>query len=71
MTGGMTLPGVQVGAIIDLLIINENSGTLLLAPGSGVTNSGNLATGNFSMATLTQRNFRIYIASASTVTIYG
>jgi hypothetical protein len=65
------LSGAQSGSIKDLLIINENSGTLLIAPGSGVTFSGNLSTGNFSMSTLTQRVFKIYIASASAVTVYG
>ena len=65
------LSGAQAGSIKDLLIINENSGTLLIAPGSGVTFAGNLSTGNFSMSTLTQRAFKIYIASASAVTVYG
>ena len=65
------MSGAQAGSIRDLLIINENSGTTLIAPGSGVTFSGNLATGNFSMLTLTQRVFKIYYASASAVTVYG
>lgn len=67
--GAMT--GQQSGAIRDLLIINENSGTMLISPGAGVTFLGNLATGNFSMPTATQRVFKIYIASASAVTVYG
>lgn len=61
----------QAGSIRDLLIINENSGTTLIAPGSGVTFSGNLSTGNFSMLTATQRAFKIYIASTAAVTVYG
>lgn len=61
------LSGMQVGSIRDLLIINENSGTTTLAVGSGVTFSGNALT----MATATQRLFKIYIASASAVTVYG
>lgn len=65
------MPGAQPGSIRDLLIINENSGTLLISPGSGVTFSGNLSTGNFSMPTVTQRVFKIYYASASAVTVYG
>ena len=65
------LSGMQAGSIVNLLVINENSGTMLIAPGSGVTFSGNLSTGNFSMATLTQRTLKIYIASASAVTVYG
>lgn len=65
------LSGSQTGSIIDLLLINTNSGTLVISPGSGVTFSGNLSTGNFSMPTATQRSFRIYIASASAVTVYG
>lgn len=61
----------QAGSIRDLLIITENSGTTLISPGAGVTFSGNLATGNFSMAATSQRAFKIYIASASAVTVYG
>lgn len=61
----------QAGSFRDLLIVNENSGTLLISPGAGVTFSGNLSTGNFSMPTITQRIFKIYIASASAVTVYG
>jgi hypothetical protein len=61
----------QAGSIRDLLIINENSGNYTIAPGSGVTFIGNLSTGNFVMSTLTQRLFKIYIASASAVTVYG
>ena len=62
---------MQAGSIVNLLVINENSGTMPIAPGSGVTFSGNLSTGNFSLATLTQRTLKIYIASASAVTVYG
>lgn len=65
------LSGMQSGAVRDLLVINENSGTLLIAPGSGITFTGNLSTSNFSMPTATQRVFKIYIASASAVTVYG
>lgn len=65
------MSGAQSGAMRDLLVINENSGTMLLAPGSGVTFNGNLSTGNFSMSTATQRVFKVYIASASAVTVYG
>lgn len=65
------MSGAQPGAIRDLLIVNENSGTLLISPGSGVAFSGNLSTGNFSIPTLTQRVFKIYYASASAVTVYG
>lgn len=61
------LSGMQVGAVRDLLVINENSGTMTLAAGSGVTFSGNALT----MVTATQRLFKIYIASASAVTVYG
>lgn len=65
------MSGAQPGSVRDLLVINENSGTTLIAPGSGVTFSGNLATGNFSMGTATQRLFKIYYASSSAVTVYG
>lgn len=65
------MSGAQFGAVRPLLVINENNGTTLIAPGSGVTFSGNLSTGNFSMLTATQRLFYIYYASASTVTVYG
>lgn len=65
------MSGSQPGTVRDLLIINTNSGTLLISPGSGVTFAGNLSTGNFSMLTLTQRMFKIYYASASAVTVYG
>lgn len=65
------MSGAQSGSVRDLLYINENSGTTLIAPGSGVTFVGNLSTGNFSISTLTQRVFKIYIASASAVTVYG
>lgn len=61
------LSGAQIGSIRDLLILNENSGTMTLAAGSGVTFSGNALT----MGTATQRLFKIYIASASAVTVYG
>lgn len=61
------LSGMQSGSIRDLLVINENSGTMTLAAGSGVTFSGNALT----MGTATQRLFKIYIASASAVTVYG
>lgn len=61
------LSGMQVGSYRDLLIINTNSGTLVLSAGSGVTFTGNTA----SLPTLTQRLFKIYIASASAVTVYG
>lgn len=63
--------GMQSGAVRDLLVINENSGTLLLAPGGGVTFTGNLSGGNFSIPTITQRLLKVYIASASAVTVYG
>lgn len=63
--------GLPYGAVIDLLVINANTGTLLLAPGAGVTFAGNLSTGNFSIATLTQRLLKIYYSSASAVTVYG
>jgi len=65
------ISGSQSGTIISLLLLNENSGTLLLSPGAGVTFTGNLAGGQFSIPTSTQRTFEIYIASASTVTVYG
>ena len=65
------LPGVQTGLIRDLLIINENSGVLTLSPGSGVTFLGNLSTGSFSIGTTSQRDFKLFVASASTVTLYG
>lgn len=61
------MSGSQIGSIRDLLIINTNSGTTTLAAGSGVTFTGNALT----MATATQRLFKIYIASASAVTVYG
>lgn len=61
------MPGMQVGSYRDLLVINTNSGTLVLSAGSGVTFTGNTA----SLPTLTQRLFKIYIASASAVTVYG
>jgi len=61
------LPGMQAGSIRDLLVINTNSGTTTLAAGSGVTFSGNALT----MVAGTQRLFKIYIASASAVTVYG
>lgn len=65
------MSGAQAGSIRDLLIINENSGNYSLIPGSGVTFIGNLSTGDFVLPTLTQRVFKIYIASASAVTVYG
>ena len=61
------MPGMQVGSYRDLLVINTNSGTLVLSGGTGVTYTGNTA----SLSTLTQRLFKIYIASASAVTVYG
>lgn len=61
------MAGAQVGSYRDLLIINTNSGTLALSAGAGVTFTGNTA----SLPTLTQRLFKIYIASASAVTVYG
>ncbi len=63
--------GAQVGMIRDLLLINENSGALVWTVGSGVTFSGNLSGGNFSTANGVQRLFKIYYASASTITVYG
>ena len=63
--------GAQAGSMRDLIVINENSGTLTLTPGAGVTFTGNLVAGNFAITTLSQRFFKIYIASASAVTIYG
>lgn len=65
------LSGVQSGAIKDLLIVSENSGTTTVSPGSGVTFLGNLSTGNFAISATSQRAFKIYIASASAVTVYG
>lgn len=65
------LSGTQVGSIRDLLIINENSGNYSLIPSSGVTFIGNLSTGDFVLPTATQRALKIYIASASAVTVYG
>ncbi len=62
-----SMAGMQVGSIRDLLIINENSGTMTLAAGTGVTLTGN----TFTMATATQRLFKIFIASSTTVTVYG
>jgi len=59
------MSGMQVGSYRDLLVINTNSGTLALVGGTGVTFTGNTA----SLPTLTQRLFKIYIASASAVTI--
>lgn len=61
------LPGKQVGSLTDLLIVSENSGTTTLSAGSGVTFTGN----TFTIAATSQRLFKIYIASASAVTIYG
>lgn len=61
------LSGAQIGSLRDLLVINANSGTMTLAAGSGVTFSGNALT----MGAATQRLFKIYIASASAVTVYG
>jgi len=61
------MAGAQVGSYRDLLVINTNSGTLVLSGGAGVTYTGNTA----SLPTLTQRLFKIYIASASAVTVYG
>jgi hypothetical protein len=70
--GAVNTPyGAQAGSTRSLLVVNENSGTLNLAPGSGVTFAGNLSTGNFAIPTVSQRMFVIYIASASTVTVYG
>lgn len=63
--------GMQPGSIRDLLLINENSGSLVFTPGSGVTFVGNLSGGNFSTPTSTQRLFKVYVASASAVTVYG
>lgn len=63
--------GSQFGSIINLLLLNENSGSLVIAPGSGVNFSGNLSGGNFSIPTTTQRMLVIYIASTSAVTVYG
>ena len=65
------IAGAQVGSACSLLVVNTNSGTLLLSAGSGVTLSGNLSGGNFSLSTLTQKTLMIYVASTSTVTIYG
>jgi hypothetical protein len=65
------LSGMQAGAVRDLLVISENSGTTTIAPGSGVTFAGNLSTGNFAVSATSQRLFKIYIASASAVTVYG
>lgn len=65
------ITGVQAGAVRDLLVINENSGNLTMTAGAGVTFTGNLSGGAFVQATATQRLFKIYIASASTVTVYG
>lgn len=65
------MTGAQPGAVRDLLVINENSGTTLIAPGFGVAFSGNLSTGNFSMAATSQRMFKVYYASAGNVTVYG
>jgi hypothetical protein len=61
------MAGAQVGSYRDLLVINTNSGSLVFSAGSGVTFTGNTA----SIPTLTQRLFKIYIASASAVTVYG
>ena len=65
------IAGAQVGVARTLLIVNQNSGTLVLAPGSGVTLTGNLTASNFNISTVTQKSFIIYISSATTVTIYG
>jgi hypothetical protein len=63
--------GAQSGSLRSLLLINESSGIYTLTPGAGVTFLGNLSTGNFAIPATSQRLFEIYIASASTVTIYG
>lgn len=61
----------QSGAIRDLLVINENTGSLVLASGSGVTFTGNLSGGNFSIPTVTQRLFKMYMASPTSIVVYG
>lgn len=63
--------GAQAGMVRDLLLINENSGALLWTAGAGMTFSGNLSGGNFSTPNGTQRLFKVYYASASTLTVYG
>lgn len=65
------LAGAQVGSVRPLLVINKNSGTMLIAPGSGVTFTGNLSTSNFSLGTATQKLLYLYYASATAVTVYG
>lgn len=65
------LSGMQVGSVRDLLIVSQNSGTTTLIPNTGVTFVGNLSTGDFSISATSQRVFKIYIASASSVTVYG
>lgn len=69
------LNSVNLGTIWNWLLINSNSGTLLLSPGSGVTFKGNLSTGNFSIAAGTQRNFVVRVDNAvlgsEAVSFYG
>lgn len=63
--------GAQVGAIRDLLIVSQNSGNTTLIPNTGVTFVGNLSTGDFIIGGTSQRVFKIYYASASSITVYG